>query len=88
MLSLLECSQYTLIDLLLLRLKTSGIGCHLHGKYMGILGYADDVTLLSPSIRGLNRMLSVCEEFGKEYFIFKNLCAYNMVKNMIVTNHN
>ena len=35
---------------------------------MGILGYADDVTLFSPSIRGLNRMLSICKEFGKEYF--------------------
>ena len=35
---------------------------------MGILGYADDVTLLSPSIEGLNRMLSICEEVGKEYF--------------------
>ena len=50
------------------RLKKSGIGCH-RMSYMGILGYADDVTLLSPSIRGLNRMLSICEEFGKEYFI-------------------
>ena len=57
------------IDQLLLRLKKSVIGCHIHGKYMGILGYADDVTLLSPSIRGLNKMLSICEEFGKDYFI-------------------
>ena len=58
------------IDQLLLRLRKTGIGCHIHGKYMGILGYADDVTLLSPSIRG---MLSICEEFGKEYFI-KSMC--------------
>ena len=50
-------------------LKKNGFGCHIHGKYMGILGYADDVTLLFPSIRGLNRMLSIYEEFGKEYFI-------------------
>ena len=68
MLSLLECLQYTLINFRL-RLKKSGIGCHIHGKYMGSLGYVDDVTLLSPSIRCLNRMLSICEEFGKEYFI-------------------
>ena len=34
---------------------------------MGILGYADDVTLLI--IRGINRMLSICEEFCKKYFI-------------------
>ena len=35
---------------------------------MGILGYPDDVTLLSPSIRGLNRMLSICEEFGRVFY--------------------
>ena len=57
------------IDQLLLRLKKSVIGCHIQGKYMGIFGYADDVILLSPLIRGLNKMLSVCEEFSKEYFI-------------------
>ena len=56
------------IDQLLLRLKKSGIGCHIHGKYMGSLGYADDVTLLSPSIRGLNRMLSICEDFGRVFY--------------------
>ena len=56
------------IDKFLLRLKKSGIGCHIHGKYIGILGYADDVTLLSPSIRGLNRMLSICEEFGRVFY--------------------
>ena len=49
------------IDQLLLR---SGIGWHIHGKYMGFLGYTDDFTLLSPSIRGFNRMLSICEEFS------------------------
>ena len=45
---------------------------------MGSLGYADDVTLLSHCIRCLNIMLSICEEFGKEYFIKfnskKSLC--------------
>ena len=56
------------IDQLLLRLKKLGIGCHIHGKYMGSLGHADDVTLLSPSIRGLNRMLSICEEFGRVFY--------------------
>ena len=52
------------IDKLLLRLEKSGTGCHIHGKYMGIQEYADNITLLSPSIRGLNRMLSLCAEFS------------------------
>ena len=51
---------------------------YIYGNYMGNLGYADDVTLLRPSIRGLNRMLSICEDLGKEYVIKfnskKSLC--------------
>ena len=74
MLNIPECLQYTLINFLL-RLKKSEIGCRIHGKYRGILGYADDVTLLSPSIRGLNIMLSICEEFSKEYLL--DLMAIN-----------
>ena len=46
---------------------------------MGSLGYADDFTLLSPSIRGLNRMLSICEEFGKQYYI-----KFNSKKSMCI----
>ena len=48
--------DYTL-SLLLLGLKYSGIGCHLHGKYMEILGHGDNVDLLCPSIRGLNNVI-------------------------------
>ena len=33
------------IDLLLLELKRSGIGCHINGTYMGDLSYADYITL-------------------------------------------
>ena len=33
------------IDPLLLELKRSGIGCHINGTYMGVLSYADDITL-------------------------------------------
>ena len=58
---------------------------------MGILEYADDVTLLSPSIRGLNRMLSICEEFSKEYFIKfnskKSICI-KYGEKYDVRNHN
>ena len=46
---------------------------------MGILGYADDVTLRSPSIRSLNIMLSICEEVSKEYFI-----KFNSEKSMCI----
>ena len=48
------------IDKLLLELKESGFGCHINNTFVGALCYADDVTSLnSPSIRGLNAMISL-----------------------------
>ena len=47
-----------------IQLKLSGVGCFLNNTYIGALSYADDITLLCPSIRGLNEMLSICCEFG------------------------
>ena len=53
------------IDKLLLELKVSGYGCYINNTFIGAFCYADDVTLLSPSIRGLNAMISLCEVFAK-----------------------
>ena len=33
------------IERVLVTLKNSGLGCHIHGTYMGTLSYADDITL-------------------------------------------
>ena len=30
----------------------SGFGCHIKGVYMGALSYADDITIMCPSIGG------------------------------------
>lgn len=55
------------IDELLNRINDSGIGCHVgHTSYAG-LGYADDVNMLVPSTRGLQKLLYICEEFANEY---------------------
>ena len=55
------------IDKLLVILRTSGIECHIGSAYIGALSYADDITLLCPSIRGLNEMIVLCCEYAKEY---------------------
>ena len=34
------------------------LGCRIGNSYVGALLYADDITLLCPSIRGLNKMLT------------------------------
>ena len=38
------------IDPLLDRLRRSGYGCHIKGVYMSALSYADDITIMCPSI--------------------------------------
>ena len=55
-LSLMLFSLY--IDPLLQKLKQSGVGCHIN--FMGVLSYADEITLICPSIWGLNKMLKIC----------------------------
>ena len=53
-------------------MRTSGIGCHIGSAYIGALSYADDITLLWPSIRGLNEIIVLCCEYAKEYDITFN----------------
>ena len=60
---------FTYIDSLLITLKESGYGCHMNGTFMGTLSYADDITIISPRIHGLNKMLSICAEFANTYYI-------------------
>ena len=36
---------------------------------MGALGYADDLTLLSPSLRGLQKAADICNDFAQEYSV-------------------
>ena len=59
-------------DGLLLRLQESGIGCHMGGHYAGALAYVDDITLISPSMTGLRKISSLCEQYASEYDILFN----------------
>ena len=46
---------------------SSGFGCHINSTFVGVLGYADDVTPISPNIRGLKQMIQICETYADEY---------------------
>ena len=61
------------IDDLLSLLKAAKLGCHVNHTYVGALCYADDITLLSPSLRALNNMITICELFAKKYYITFNI---------------
>jgi len=57
------------VDNLLNTLESEGYGCNVGGKYCGIVAYADDIILLSPTQYALQRMISICEEYSADHSI-------------------
>ena len=60
------------VDEMLRRLERSGVGCYVQGVFAGALCYADDITLICPSLHGLNEMISVCDKFADDYLVLFN----------------
>ena len=54
------------INDLLVILREAGIGCHVGSFFVGCLGYADDLLLLSASRSGLQSMVNICQKFTKK----------------------
>ena len=52
------------IDKLIKRLREMSIGCTISGVYYGILVYADDIFLLSPTREGLQTLMDECQKFA------------------------
>lgn len=55
------------IDDLFDLLRHNGTGCWVNGMFVGIVGYADDLLLLSPSLDGLQEMVNNCEIFARSH---------------------
>ena len=55
------------LDDLIVRLEKSGEGARLHGLFVGCLVYADDITLLSPTVSGLQNMQDICYSFTQDH---------------------
>ena len=53
------------IDGLITLIRRSGLGCRIDKFFLGVLGYADDILLLSASRTGLQSMVTICEKFAK-----------------------
>ena len=51
---------------LITNLKKSNIGCRYGNVYIGVYGYADDLSLLCPSFSGLKEMLNICERYAND----------------------
>ena len=65
---------------MILLFSDQGIGCHLHGQFVGVFKYADDVTLLAPTSTTLNAMLETCSnfvnDFNLQFHSSKTKCMY------------
>ena len=68
------------VDDLIRLLKHSGCGTYTASPFVGTILYADDITLLSGSCRGLQKMLDICTEFGHKW----NIC-FSAKKSQILT---
>ena len=67
------------VDELLCQLQAQGVGCWMSQYYCGAISYADDLTLLGPTARGLQKQIQICEEYAKNFGM-----SYNPVKSFCV----
>jgi hypothetical protein len=54
------------VNVFILNTKESGQGCYMNRVWLGCIMYADDIILLSASIRGLQTLLTCCFNTSKE----------------------
>ena len=55
-----------------LDLNASLTGCHVGNVSVNNISYADDMVLLSPSAKGLNKLLVICKEYASKHDIIYN----------------
>ena len=60
------------VDDLVNILSTLGVGCHLKDLFLSTLLYADDMALLSPSLKGLQKLLDATNQYCKDWDIMLN----------------
>ena len=60
------------VDELIRILQKHGIGCYVRGVFAASLFYADDMAVLSPSIKGLQKLLDICSAYCETWDIMLN----------------
>ena len=61
------------VDDLVNILRNAGVGCYIRNLFMSLLLYADDMCLLAPSLKGLQRLLLMTETYCNTWDIMLNL---------------
>ena len=60
------------VDDLVCILKSSGIGCYIRNVFAAALLYADDMCILDPSLKGLQRLLDICSSYCVQWDVCLN----------------
>lgn len=60
-------------------LRRARTGCHLGNVCVNNLSYADDMVLLSPSIKGLRKLLLICEQYAIDHGLKYNVAKTEMM---------
>ena len=72
MLTIYTTAVHHIIDDLLLRLSSAGVGCYLGLQFVGALAYADDIVLLAPTPYAMRKLLQICDTYAAEFDISFN----------------
>ena len=71
-------------------LSKTKVGCALGKIMVNHLAYADDLVILSPSAKGLQKLLNICSKYGEEHDIMfnhkKTECMYFPVEGRALIN--
>ena len=59
------------------QLEKSGVVCHMGSHYTVDIGYADNLTLLTPTRSGLKVLIKICEQYADNYCV-----KFNSVKSI------
>ena len=60
------------IDDLLKLLCNAGIGCYIGSQFVGALAYADDLVVIAPTATAMRKMLAICDDYSRQYYISFN----------------
>ena len=67
------------MDGLLKNLENSGVGCYIGRVFSGAFAYADDLTILCPSVGALKEMIAICCAYAQEFDI-----KFNAKKSQLI----
>ena len=60
------------VDKIIKIISAAGIGCHVRDLFLSIILYADDMCLVAPSLRGLQKLLHLVESYCHDWDIMLN----------------